>query len=134
MLVLLLVLMLTNSERTICDYCGKDFVVLGRHVRRCKARVFIDPFPASLSNTLVTPQEKSNLVYSAERSSVNLNNEYEANQPEAHTTNYDLEVQNEVLGMDVMICMLNVTVERNAKALEVSMHIVDSVTSVLIPI
>ena len=44
-------------------------------------------------------QEKSNLVDSAEWSLVNLNNKYEENQPEAHTTNYDLEVQNEVLGV-----------------------------------
>lgn len=63
-----------------------------------KLACLLNPFPASPSNTLVTSQEKSILVDLAERSSVNLNNEYEANQPEAHTTNYDLEVQNGVMG------------------------------------
>ena len=74
--------------------------------------------PVKLACLLI--QEKSNLVDSAEWSLVNLNNKYEENQPEAHTTNYDLEVQNEVLGVGCHdICMLNVTAERNAKALEV---------------
>ena len=42
MLVQMLVMMLTNLEGTICDYCGKDFLVLERRVWRGKTRVFID--------------------------------------------------------------------------------------------
>ena len=56
----------------------------------------IEPLLTPPSNDMVTSQDTSNYNEPAERSTVNLNYDYEVSNPEAYVTEYDLEAQNEV--------------------------------------
>ena len=86
------------GKDTICQHCGRDFKVLGRHVWRCKARIFTDQPTAPPNNHMVTAQETVNYVESADLSPVNLNNLHNENLLGAYIiyiTNYDKELQDE---------------------------------------
>ena len=56
MLLGLLMGQLWSAKATICEYCGKDFKSLGRHVWRCKSRV---AYPSQTENERQTNDERS---------------------------------------------------------------------------
>ena len=57
LLYFILTLLCSPGKETICQHCGRDFKVLGRHVWRCKARIFTDQPTAPPNNHMVTTQE-----------------------------------------------------------------------------
>ena len=96
--IFFLTLLCSPCKETICQHCGRDFKVLGRHVWRCKARIFTDQPTAPPNNHMVTAQETVNYAESANISPVNLNNVHNENLLDAYIiyiTNYDKELQDE---------------------------------------
>ena len=65
-----------GNEAEVCEFCGKDFTVLGRHQWRCKARTFttvtIDNIPRGIDTYFTTtiPHSANNRAIENERSSL----------------------------------------------------------------
>ena len=71
-LVILLVLFTKSVARVICEFCNKDFMSLGRHTWRCKARVTqidkniqINYQPLSPNATVVTQNDNNGVITQA---------------------------------------------------------------------
>ena len=65
-----------GNEAGVCEFCGKDFTVLGRHQWRCKARTFttvtIDKIPrgSDTYSTTTSPHSANNRAIENETSSL----------------------------------------------------------------
>ena len=65
-----------GNEAGVCEFCGKDFTVLGRHQWRCKARTFttvtIDNIPrgSDTYSTTTSPHSANNRAIENETSSL----------------------------------------------------------------
>ena len=65
-----------GNEAGVCEFCGKDFTVLGRHQWRCKARTFttitIDSIPrgSDTYSTTTSPHSANNRAIENEMSSL----------------------------------------------------------------
>ena len=76
------------TEEVECEFSKKDFISLGRHIWRCKAK-----FEQSSFRNHESVNTNNVAIERADISMVNLNDEHGNVNPEAHETNYDRDMQ-----------------------------------------